>query len=145
MARQSDGADPDAIQRRIRQLRTGLLGGRGPDASPAEIARWQRDRPLLGARPASAERQEVADQAIFARGDPDALGHLIARRRARLSASLAALTGKLRDRRASAGAVLRLVRPVAAAAVTGAAITVAARTALHRRHGGRSTASSPTR
>lgn len=82
MTELSANGDPDAIQHRIRRARDGLLGGRGPGATPDEITRWQRDRPLLGAHPAPAERQEVADQAILARGKPDELEHLIARRRA---------------------------------------------------------------
>ncbi|MGH3232304.1 MAG: hypothetical protein ACRDOH_03420, partial [Streptosporangiaceae bacterium] len=108
MTDQSRADEPDAIQHRIQQIRAGLLGGRGPAAAPDEITRWQRDRPLLGARPAPAERQAVADQAILARGDPDELEHLIVRRFARLSASLGTLNGQLPGRRARAGAALGL-------------------------------------
>lgn len=129
MTHQPDTNDPDAIQHRIRQLRAWLLGGRGRGASPDEIARWQRDRPLLGAQPAPAERQQVADQAILARSDREEIEHLIVRRRA----DLAALAGQLRDR---ADAALRVAGPAAlAGAVAGVAITVAAGTALRHHRG----------
>lgn len=97
MTRRPDANDPDAIQHRIQQARAGLLSGRGPGASPDEITRWQRDRPLPGARPAPAERQRVADQGILARGNPDELEHLIVRRRA----GLTALAGQSRSRSAA--------------------------------------------
>lgn len=131
MTRRPDANDPDAIQHRIQQARAGLLSGRGPGASPDEITRWQRDRPLLGARPAPAERQRVADQGILGRGNPDELEHLIVRRRA----GLTALAGQLRDR---AGAALRVAGAAAlAGAVAGVAITVAAGTALRHHRGAR--------
>lgn len=129
MTHQPDTNDPDAIQFRIRQLRTGLLSGRGPGATTDEITRWQRDRPLLVPQPVPAERQQVADQAILARGDPREIEHLIVRRRA----SLAALAGQLRGR---AGTALQVAGAAAlAVAVAGAAVTLAVRIALRHCRG----------
>lgn len=129
MTDQPDAADPDAIQHRIRQMRAGLLGGRGPGASPDEITRWQRDRPLLGAQSAAAERQRVTDEAIRARGDPEALQHLIVRHRAALSATLAELAEQLHARRRRAGAALQAAGLTLASGV----VTLAIATALRRR------------
>lgn len=136
MAGQRGTGDPGDIQHRIRQARAGLLGGRGPGATADEVSRWQRDRPMLGGQPAAAARQEVADQNILARGDPDELEHLIVRRRARLAASLGTLAGQLHERRARTGAALRfagLAALASAAAGAAVALTVAAARRGHDR------------
>lgn len=51
-----------APSQRLSALRTTLLGGRGPGASTEEVTAHTRDRPLLGAVPASVERALVARQ-----------------------------------------------------------------------------------
>jgi hypothetical protein len=74
------GRDAEAVQREVRRCREELLGGRGPGASPAELAAHQRDRPLLGALPAAAERELAAVQTAAARGvDPAQLAAALER------------------------------------------------------------------
>jgi hypothetical protein len=88
--------DHDASAR-VARLRAALLTGRGPGASTQEIAEHTRDRPLLGAVPAPAERALVARQAARLRaGEPITKGSARAairrgRRRAALAGAAAAL------------------------------------------------------
>ena len=119
--------DPDAIQERIQRHRQRLLAGRGPGASPQRIAAAQRDRPTLGALPAPAARQRVADQTAIARDDPDALGHLAVRDTQHLARTLADLSGK-------ADAANRKLHRTLGKTVAGAAITLSiCRTITRRR------------
>jgi hypothetical protein len=60
-----------AAQAAVDQTRTGLLGGRGPGASAAEIARHTRARLRVGGRPTADVRSELAERT--ARGDAEAV------------------------------------------------------------------------
>jgi len=88
-SRQPGPDDAETIQRRIRQAREHVPGGRGPGASPLQTSRWMRERPSLGGEPPAASREKTAEQALLARGDPADLQRLIARRSARLALTLA--------------------------------------------------------
>lgn len=121
--------DPEEIQRRIRQYRERLLAGRGPGASPEETAPQMRDRQWLGGVPAAVARQQAADQATLAGGDPPAVEDVVIRQRVKLSASLTALTERLYTLRT--GTVASLRRSLAAAAV-GAAVTLTAQVKIRR-------------
>jgi hypothetical protein len=78
-------ASRPGVERELTRLRTGLLAGRGPGASEAEILRHTRDRPALGAVPPPVERAITAGQARQARaGVPAAApGRALAQPRAR--------------------------------------------------------------
>jgi hypothetical protein len=102
-------AEGDTASARVAQLRAALLTGRGPGASPREIAEHTRDRPLLGAVPAPVERALVARQGARLRaGDPVTdrsarAGVRRGRRRAALAGAATALLARW--------LVHRLIRP----------------------------------
>lgn len=139
MSRPPGPGDPAAVQRRIRQAREQLLGGRGPGASPLETARWMSERPSLGGQDPAATREAVAERAAVARGDPDALAWLTARHSARLAATLRTVTYRFDRARRRA----RIAVP-AALAVSGAVLALL-KAGKHRRGQGRSAASHPGR
>ncbi|QIS14514.1 hypothetical protein [Nocardia arthritidis] len=60
----------DPTQRTVALARATVSDGRGPDADPAEQARAQRNRDLLGALPAPLERELVARAAHLIRHSP---------------------------------------------------------------------------
>lgn len=102
------GSDRDRIQERIDQARARVLGGRGPGASQDEIARWTRDRPTLGDRPSADALERLAAQTRLARGEPHEIVQVVREDRAEVSATVAALAGRVRRRpvvRATARAV----------------------------------------
>jgi hypothetical protein len=99
------------IQRRIRHAREQVLGGRGPGASPMETARWMRERPSLGGQPPAVSREQAAEQARLARGDPEDLVRLAVRRDARLAATLGTARTRLGGRLTSARRHARIVIP----------------------------------
>lgn len=109
----------EAVQRRIRQAREQLLGGRGPGAGPLETARWKSERPSLGGRDPAAAREAVAEQTALARGEPGALVPLTARHSARLAASVRAVTHRVGQVRRRA----RVAVP-AALAITGTVLAL---------------------
>jgi hypothetical protein len=123
--------DPEMIQRRIRQAREQVLGGRGPGASPLETARWTRERPTLGGQPPAASREQAAEQAKLARSDPADLTQLAARRSARLAATLGTARTRLSRRLTSARKHARVAIPVA---LTGAGIVLALQAGGRRRN-----------
>ncbi len=112
------------IQRRIRHAREQVLGGRGPGASPMETTRWTRERPSLGGQPPAVSREQAAEQAKVARGDPEDLVQLAIRRDARLAVTLGAARTRLSGRLTSARKHARVVIPVALA---GAGLALALR------------------
>ncbi len=114
------------IQRRIRHAREQVLGGRGPGASPMETARWTRERPSLGGQPPAVSREQAAEHAKLARGDPEDLVQLAIRRDARLADTLGMARTRLRCRLASARRHARVAIPVALA---GAGLALAVRAA----------------
>jgi hypothetical protein len=116
VSRASGSGDAEAIQRRVRQVRDQVLGGRGPGASPLETAAWMSERPGLGGEAPAAAREAVTERAAAARGDPAALTRLIARHGARLAASLPEITSRSRRH-------ARLAAP-AAVAIVGAALAI---------------------
>ncbi len=120
--RQVQPEDPEIIQRRIRQAREQVLGGRGLGASPLETARWMRERPTLGGQPPAVSREQVADQAKLARGDPADLAQLAARHSARLAVTLGTARTRLSLRLTSAR---KHARVAIAVALGGAAIVLA--------------------
>lgn len=67
-----DSSEPAAgVQQRLGTLRHDLLGGRGPGATPAEVARHTRDRRQLGGVRTPAELESVHRQTQRERvGDP---------------------------------------------------------------------------
>lgn len=103
------------IQRRIRHAREQVLGGRGPGASPMETTRWTRERPSLGGQPPAVSREQAAEQAKLARGDPEDLVQLAIRRDARLAVTLGAARTRLSGQLTSARKHARVVIPVALA------------------------------
>ncbi len=127
--RQHQPEDPEPIQRRIRQAREQVLGGRGPGAGPLETAQFTRERPALGGQPPAVSREQVAEQARLARGDPSDLARLAARHRARLAATVDEARTRLSLRLASARRRARVAVPVAAGA---AGVVLAARAAGRR-------------
>lgn len=66
LAARTRAAD-EAPEQRLHTLRATLLGGRGPGASTTEVTEHTRDRPLLGAVPASVERALAARQSEYIR------------------------------------------------------------------------------
>lgn len=56
------------VQQDIADLRARLLGGRGPGATAAEVARDTTDRPYLGGQSAVVALERVHEQAARARG-----------------------------------------------------------------------------
>lgn len=70
--------------RRLTELRTTLLGGRGPGASDEEVAGHTRNRVWLGAAPAPVERALVERQTQHLRaGAPVVNGQVLRRERSR--------------------------------------------------------------
>lgn len=70
--------------RRLTELRTTLLGGRGPGASDEEVADHTRDRSWLGAVPVWVERALVERQGEHLRaGEPIVNSRVLRRRRSR--------------------------------------------------------------
>jgi hypothetical protein len=114
------------IQRRIRHVREQVLGGRGPGASSMETARWTRERPSLGGQPPAVSRERAAEQAKLARGYPEDLAQLAARRGARLAVTVGAARTRLSRRVRSARKHARIAIPVAFA---GAGIALALKAA----------------
>lgn len=103
----------------IAELRSRLLGGRGPGASAAEIERHTRGRTHLAGHPTSFQRGRVAEQTALARRDPDALG----RHTTTVTARLATTTAEL-SRRVTGHRTLRLCVVALVAAGTGATAVV---------------------
>lgn len=62
-----------APEAEIARLRSTVLSGRGPGASPAEVLGHTRARTVVGDRPVALEREAVAREASAARQDADAL------------------------------------------------------------------------
>ncbi len=123
------------IQRRIRHAREQVLGGRGPGASPTETARWTRERPSLGGQPPAVSREQAAEQAELARGDPEDLVQLAIRRDARLAVTLGAARTQLRCRLGRARKLARVAIPVALAGM-GIVLAWQAKDRLGRRRPG---------
>lgn len=96
-ASQSAREDEHDASARVARMRATLLGGRGPGASPQEIAEHTRDRTQLGTVPAPVERALVARQGRRVRaGEPITkrsaqAGIRRSRRRAALAGAASAL------------------------------------------------------
>ncbi len=97
----ADGGVTDAerAQDQVGRLRRQLLGGHGPGASDREVARHTRERPTVGAVPMMIERELVQVRTDLARSDPAAIEQDLERTRARLTATIEELTGRLAPRR----------------------------------------------
>lgn len=117
-----DRGDPEAIQERIRQRRARLLGGFGPGADDARIAAAQRDRPSLGALPPPVERQQVADQATLARGEPEQIEHVAVRDAGRLADAIRTIYA---HRTVAVSRLRRTLLTTSVGALTGALLTIA--------------------
>ncbi|MGO4617146.1 hypothetical protein AB4305_22135 [Nocardia sp. 2YAB30] len=67
MSERDRATDADTVQSAVAAARRDVLGGRGPNAGPAEILRSQRERPNLGGLPAPLERELVHIAALLLR------------------------------------------------------------------------------
>ncbi|MHA6783258.1 hypothetical protein ACVGOW_20030 [Pseudonocardia saturnea] len=123
---------PEPADVALARIRAGLLGGRGPGATPAEVAAHTRDRDRLGGRPVAELRAGLAARTARARGEPDALAEVTASATDALAGTLAAVRERLDPIRAAGRS--RVSLPAVGAAV---ATAVAATAALTRRGRGR--------
>lgn len=63
----TDRAHPSGPQQRIAALRANVLAGRGPGATPAELAAHQHQRTSYGGVPVTAAREQLALATAHAR------------------------------------------------------------------------------
>ncbi|MGI8869176.1 MAG: DUF3618 domain-containing protein [Mycobacteriales bacterium] len=126
-----DGPDPASpVADRLVRARDHLMGGRGPGADPAVIARHTRDRAQIGHRPVTDRLEMTARQSAAARHDPEAIAATITASRAELAQTLATLI----ERTHPMGLMHRGVARLPALAIPAAAALVAVYLgASHRR------------
>lgn len=94
--------------------RAGLLGGRGPGASEAEVTRHTRARPRLGGRPVAEQRAALAARTARAGGDADALAAQVAVQADALGVTVAAIRSRLDPSRVVSGVRVDLATPALA-------------------------------
>jgi hypothetical protein len=88
---QRPGAPADDAAAVVRSVRTRLLQGRGPGASPKEVDEHTRARVRLGRRPTAERLEAKAQQTARARGDVTALAEYTAVGAERVASTLAEL------------------------------------------------------
>ncbi len=95
--------EPPPAQAAVEQARAGLLGGRGPGASQAEIARHTRARRRLGTEPTADARAALAWRTACARRDVDAVAAHAAVATDALGDTIAAIRHRADPARVAAG------------------------------------------